>query len=85
MFIRPHAQVIINSIKENPEDWDFTEHETGNSKIGIDLWTANGVCFLDLYPSNNNTFNWFEKYAIYKLLGQAEVFASLIKINKTKV
>ena len=85
MFIRPHARFIIDSLKDSPQDWTFTEYHADNLKIGISLWTRNGKFALDLYPSSNKAFNIFEKHVIYKLLAPEEVFSSWKQAQKTSV
>ncbi len=83
MFIRPHAQFIINSLDDNPADWTFLYDHTYNEKLGIYLDTSDMV-WVDL-KTHNGTFNIFEKFAIYRRLGRAEIFASWKKANKKKV
>ena len=41
MFIRPHAQFIINSMKDKPEDWFFQDCTCYNTNIDITLWSSN--------------------------------------------
>ncbi len=85
MFIRPHAQFIINSMKENPEDWTFTQYYCTNSKININLWVSSGAMWIDTYP-NTQAFNFFEKMAIHKLKGKTMVVGNYRRsLKKNKV
>ena len=72
MFIRPHAQFIINSMKDNPEDWTFGNCTCENQKLNICLWTSNGFWFLDTYP-NTEAFNIIEKWIISRLKGKTNI------------
>ena len=86
MFIRPHAQFIINSMKNNPEDWTFTEYRMTNLKININLWVSGGAIFIDTYP-NTQAFNFFEKMTIHKLKGKTLIVGNYrrsLKINKVE-
>ena len=86
MFIRPHAQFIINSMKNNPEDWNFLSNTCSNLEIDITLWTSNGFLFIDTYPETH-AFNLIEKWIISRLKGKTNIvgrYRRSLKINKVK-
>lgn len=82
MFIRTHAQFIINSMKNNPEDWSFLSNTCSNSEIDITLWTSNGFWFIDTYPTTG-AFNLIEKWIISRLRGKTNIVGRYRRSLKT--
>ena len=72
MFIRPHAQFIINSMINNPEDWFFGNYTCQNRQINICLWSSNGFVFMDTDP-HTGAFNLVEKWVISRLKGKTNI------------
>ncbi len=84
-FIRPHAQFIINSMKNNPEDWFFGDRTCENKEIDICLWSSNGFPFMDTYP-HTGAFNLVEKWIISRLKGKTNIVGKYRRsLKKNKV
>ncbi len=82
MFIRPHAQFIINSMKNNPEDWFFGDCTCENKKINMILWHSSGFWFIDTYP-HTGAFNLIEKWIICGLRGKTNIVGKYRRSLKT--
>lgn len=86
MFIRPHAQFIINSMKDKHEDWFFQDCTCYNTNIDITLWSSNEFLFIDTYP-HTSAFNIIEKWIISRLKGKTNIvgrYRRSLKKNKVE-
>lgn len=72
MFISDIVEDLIADIKINHQDWIQYAFTLYNKNSGKQIWTANGVMFIDFYP-NVHAFNIFEQRAIHRAIKYASV------------
>ena len=97
--IREHAQAIIDSLVNNPGEWDFDEYRAIHEEKKVALWIACGASYLEFtqmpgelfsnFPEER-VFNPWEKLKIYRACQKAlrknicNVFRSDLDGNKNK-
>lgn len=66
-ILRPHAEIILFSLKEHPEEWVCgSKDSVTHLKSGFEVWLSLGARFCDSWPKSK-LFNDVEKKAIYKV------------------
>jgi hypothetical protein len=81
MFISPIVKELIEDIKTNHENWKQYSYTFYNTRTTKQIWTANGILFIDFYP-NIKAFNIFEQIAIHRAIKYSNIKNSIT--NKTK-
>lgn len=67
MFIKKEVKLLLENIKNHPDDWKMDYYTAKNDKVGLEIWIANGVFFCKPYEKLSN-WNLFEKFLIYSAL-----------------
>ena len=62
LFISKEVKAFGKKMVAHHNDWRQGGY-TFKHKSGMEIWTSNGVLFIDTYP-NTNAFNLFEKFYI---------------------
>lgn len=63
---------VLQLLEEEPENWAFTQHTAVYKPTSQQIWTANGLAYIDFYPAGNGAFTLMQKWYITKALRRAE-------------
>lgn len=64
-FNRFLMRMTMKSLRENPQDWVFSQHEAKNAKIGIAVWTGSGISALRIKTDEGYEFGGVTLYSTF--------------------
>ena len=70
MFIKKETKELGKDLVESYEKWEQNPHTYSNGKL--EIWTANGVLFIDSRPETK-MFNIFEKFYIHRCIKKSKI------------
>lgn len=68
------AELVIQNIKNHPEEWESGQYTAVNTKRGLSIWTSNGAFSCRPYAVSGQdvfhfkTWNWRERRKVWKAL-----------------
>jgi len=74
MFIKQETRLLGKDMIHNCQDWTQKKHTFSNEKM--EIWTCNGVWFVDTHPEMF-MFNVFEKFYIHRCIKKSKIKKSI--------
>jgi hypothetical protein len=78
MFVSKEVEELGRQIIEHPEDWSQDSYCFKSDRL--EIWTANGVFYIDSYPETN-MFNIFEQFYIRRVISYHSKIMAIKGIN----